>query len=247
VLGWVAERYPQLIRDIAARGHEIACHGFSHRLVYEQSRKSSTRRRFARRTCSRTLPVRSTRISRGELFHRTRVPLALDILAELGFVYDSSIFPVRMIAMAFPTPNGLRTDGHADWKIHRRVAFSDGKDSWISATRGGRRVLQAVAVLVVALGLASITDANCDHSSSICTRGKSIRRNRACLPAGYRGFVIIRTSENVSSGCGACSPSFDSAPRETVLRNSAYFPHKSAIPCSATNFSGRIAVTWTTL
>src|SRR5258706_928148 len=37
VLGWVAERYPQLVRDIAARGHEIACHGFSHRLVYEQS------------------------------------------------------------------------------------------------------------------------------------------------------------------------------------------------------------------
>src|SRR5438876_10904165 len=37
VLGWVAERYPQLVRDIAARGHEIACHGYSHRLVYEQS------------------------------------------------------------------------------------------------------------------------------------------------------------------------------------------------------------------
>src|SRR5439155_777302 len=37
VLGWVAERYPQLVRDIAGRGHEIACHGFSHRLVYEQS------------------------------------------------------------------------------------------------------------------------------------------------------------------------------------------------------------------
>ena len=37
VLGWVAERYPQLVKDIAARGHEIACHGFSHRLVYEQS------------------------------------------------------------------------------------------------------------------------------------------------------------------------------------------------------------------
>jgi polysaccharide deacetylase family protein (PEP-CTERM system associated) len=37
VLGWVAERHPELIRDIAADGHEIACHGYSHRLVYEQS------------------------------------------------------------------------------------------------------------------------------------------------------------------------------------------------------------------
>src|SRR5262245_22654323 len=37
VLGWVAERHPQLVRDIAGCGHEIACHGLSHRLVYEQS------------------------------------------------------------------------------------------------------------------------------------------------------------------------------------------------------------------
>src|SRR5882672_2036486 len=39
VLGWVAERYPRLIKDVAAGGHEIACHGYSHRLVYEQSPK----------------------------------------------------------------------------------------------------------------------------------------------------------------------------------------------------------------
>ena len=37
VLGWVAERYPELVKEIAAKHHEIACHGFSHRLVYEQT------------------------------------------------------------------------------------------------------------------------------------------------------------------------------------------------------------------
>ena len=37
VLGWVAERCPTLVRDIAACGHEIACHGYSHRLVYDQT------------------------------------------------------------------------------------------------------------------------------------------------------------------------------------------------------------------
>src|SRR5262249_9530400 len=37
ILGWCAERSPQLIRRIAAAGHEIACHGFSHRLIYEQT------------------------------------------------------------------------------------------------------------------------------------------------------------------------------------------------------------------
>src|SRR5258705_2935229 len=35
VLGWVAERKPQLVREIAARGHEIACHGYGHELIYE--------------------------------------------------------------------------------------------------------------------------------------------------------------------------------------------------------------------
>ena len=37
VLGWVAERVPELVRDIAKEGHEVACHGYSHELVYNQS------------------------------------------------------------------------------------------------------------------------------------------------------------------------------------------------------------------
>ena len=37
VLGWVAERYPRLVRRIAAAGHEVACHGYSHQLIYEQT------------------------------------------------------------------------------------------------------------------------------------------------------------------------------------------------------------------
>src|SRR6476659_8637305 len=37
VLGWVAERYPNLIRQIASAGHEIGCHSYAHRLVYDMS------------------------------------------------------------------------------------------------------------------------------------------------------------------------------------------------------------------
>ncbi len=39
VLGWVAERSPDLIRRIAAAGHEVACHGYSHELIYRQTRE----------------------------------------------------------------------------------------------------------------------------------------------------------------------------------------------------------------
>ena len=37
ILGWVAERYPEIVRDIVFDGHEIACHGYAHRLIYNQS------------------------------------------------------------------------------------------------------------------------------------------------------------------------------------------------------------------
>src|SRR5688500_3308963 len=37
ILGWVAERYPELVRAIAGRGHELASHGYAHRLVYDQA------------------------------------------------------------------------------------------------------------------------------------------------------------------------------------------------------------------
>src|SRR5262245_64946321 len=38
VLGWVAERYPALVQDIAARGHEVACHGYGHQMIHRQTR-----------------------------------------------------------------------------------------------------------------------------------------------------------------------------------------------------------------
>jgi polysaccharide deacetylase family protein (PEP-CTERM system associated) len=96
VLGWVAERYPQLVRDIAARGHEIACHGFSHRLVYEQSPEEFYEE--TQRSKSLLEDITGTGILgyRAASYSVVRESLwALDILVELGFVYDSSIFPVH--------------------------------------------------------------------------------------------------------------------------------------------------------
>lgn len=96
VLGWVAERNPALVREIAERGHEIACHGHHHELVYaigpEAFRKDLRRAREAiEDACGRSL-----RGYRAPSYSVTRESLwALRILAEEGFGYDSSIFPVR--------------------------------------------------------------------------------------------------------------------------------------------------------
>lgn len=96
VLGWVAERFPGLVREIAARGHEIACHGYAHRLVYTLGpaafREDVAR---AKRLLEDCLGAAVTGF-RAASYSIVRETLwALDILIEEGFLYDSSIFPVH--------------------------------------------------------------------------------------------------------------------------------------------------------
>jgi polysaccharide deacetylase family protein (PEP-CTERM system associated) len=95
-LGWIAEREPQLVRRVAADGHEVACHGYSHRLVYEQSPaefREETLRSKALLEDQAQVPVLGYRAASYSITRRSL--WALDTLVEAGFVYDSSIFPVR--------------------------------------------------------------------------------------------------------------------------------------------------------
>jgi polysaccharide deacetylase family protein (PEP-CTERM system associated) len=96
VLGWVAERVTGLIKELASRGHEVACHGYSHQLVYKQSQdvfREETLRSKALLEDIIQLPVRGYRAASYSITKRSL--WALDILAEAGFDYDSSIFPVH--------------------------------------------------------------------------------------------------------------------------------------------------------
>jgi polysaccharide deacetylase family protein (PEP-CTERM system associated) len=95
VLGWCAERSPGLIKRIASAGHEVACHGFSHQLIYTQTesefREEAHRsKHFLEDTIG--APVTGYRAAS---FSITRQSLwALDTLIDLGFEYDSSVFPI---------------------------------------------------------------------------------------------------------------------------------------------------------
>lgn len=96
VLGWVAEREPGLVREIHACGHEVACHGFSHRLVYEQSRVEFSEETRRSKELLEDLIGQAVLGYRAASYSIVRESLwALDILVELGFRYDSSIFPVH--------------------------------------------------------------------------------------------------------------------------------------------------------
>jgi polysaccharide deacetylase family protein (PEP-CTERM system associated) len=96
VLGWVAERHVRLVKEIHARGHEIACHGYSHQLIYTQSPEEF--RRETRKAQEILEDAIGSRIGgyRAASYSITRRSLwALEILCDLGFRYDSSIFPIR--------------------------------------------------------------------------------------------------------------------------------------------------------
>ena len=96
VLGWVAERFPGLVSEIAARGHEIACHGYSHKLIYRQSRKQFTEEAHKAKSLLEDSSGAAVNGYRGASFSITRESLwALEALAELGFTFDSSIYPIR--------------------------------------------------------------------------------------------------------------------------------------------------------
>ena len=96
VLGWVAERQPSLVRAIRAAGHEIGCHSYWHRLIYEQTPEQfRTDLRQACRVLENILGEKIT-LYRAPSFSITRQSLwALDLLAEEGIRVDSSIYPTH--------------------------------------------------------------------------------------------------------------------------------------------------------
>lgn len=96
VLGWVARRHPDLVSTIARAGHEIASHGYAHRLIYDQT--PAAFREDVRRAKSILEQAAGRAVAgyRAPSYSITPRSLwALDILAEEGYTYDSSIFPIR--------------------------------------------------------------------------------------------------------------------------------------------------------
>ncbi len=96
VLGWVARRYPALVQNIAAAGHEIACHGLTHKLVYDQTPGEFLEETRTAKTILEDIIQTPVHGYRAASYSITGDSIwAIDILAELGFSYDSSIFPIR--------------------------------------------------------------------------------------------------------------------------------------------------------
>jgi polysaccharide deacetylase family protein (PEP-CTERM system associated) len=96
VLTWNAERHPEIVRRIATAGHEVATHGYAHRIVYEQT--PAEFRADVERAKKTLEDITGEPVIgyRAPSFSFTQRSLwAPDVLLDLGFRYDSSVFPVR--------------------------------------------------------------------------------------------------------------------------------------------------------
>jgi polysaccharide deacetylase family protein (PEP-CTERM system associated) len=116
ILGWVAERHPALVRDIAWRGHEVASHGYAHRLIYDQTQtafRHDVRRakQLIEEACGRR--VHGYRAPSYSITPRSL--WALDILLEEGYEYDASIFPIHHDRYGIPV------SGRKPYLLERKV------------------------------------------------------------------------------------------------------------------------------
>ena len=122
VLGWVADRYPQLVRRIAAEGHELGSHSYWHHLVYSMTPDEF--RLDLRRSKEAIEDAAGCRVDsfRAPSFSITaRSMWALEVLVEEGFTSDSSIFPIRHDRYGIPGAQAgihrIETSAGALWEF----------------------------------------------------------------------------------------------------------------------------------
>jgi len=122
ILGWVAERFPHLVKQIASAGHEIASHGYHHELITAQtpaSFRGDVRKAKSILEQIISAPVHGYRAPSFSITKETT--WAISILAEEGYLYDSSIFPILHDRYGIPGASlhvhQLKTESGILWEV----------------------------------------------------------------------------------------------------------------------------------
>jgi polysaccharide deacetylase family protein (PEP-CTERM system associated) len=93
-IGWIAQKYPHLVREAARQGHEIASHGYEHRLAYEMTSQEFLEDAMRSKKVIEEICGRQVWGYRASGFSLTKeTPWFFDKLIEAGYRYDSSLFP----------------------------------------------------------------------------------------------------------------------------------------------------------
>lgn len=95
IVGWTAEQYPSMVKEIASHGHQIACHSYRHQKIYHQTLEEFRQDTKKAKNILEDITGQPIIGYRAPTYSITKKSLwALDILEELGFKWDSSIFPI---------------------------------------------------------------------------------------------------------------------------------------------------------
>ncbi len=104
IVGWVAQRHPSLIKDISRFGHEIASHGMRHLPVFRLSPQEFYKEIKESKKMLEDLSGQNVLGFRAPTYSITKKTLwALELLVEVGYRYDSSIFPIKHDLYGIPT------------------------------------------------------------------------------------------------------------------------------------------------
>jgi peptidoglycan-N-acetylglucosamine deacetylase len=128
VLGWIADRHPQLVRRIADAGHEIATHSYWHRKVYELTPESFAQ--DVRRSIDVIQEASAARVQgfRAPSFSITKdATWAFDVLLDCGIKYDASLFPAKRGHGGFACQQGAHVIQTPDGRTLPELPMSIGQ------------------------------------------------------------------------------------------------------------------------
>ncbi len=115
-LGWIAEKFPHLVKEAFRRGHEIASHGYSHKLCYEISGSEFLEDIRKAKGILENLSGKPVLGYRAPAFSVTKdTPWFFDKLIDAGYTYDSSVFPAPR------SFGGLATDKYAPYAVNNNT------------------------------------------------------------------------------------------------------------------------------
>ena len=214
ILGCVAERVPSLVSRIASMGHEVASHGYAHRLIYDQAPaafRDDVRRSKDLLESMTGRPVEGFRAPSYSITPQTL--WALDVLIDEGFTYDASIFPIRHDRYGIPSsPRHPYVLSRAGGSIVEAPA-STIRLGRTNLPDRRRRIFSDPAVCVDALGHRARSIASSDsRRSSICIRGNSIRISLVSRRVWSAAFGITTTSAGPRVAFASCFVTSSSRP-----------------------------------
>jgi polysaccharide deacetylase family protein (PEP-CTERM system associated) len=128
IVGWTAEKHPEVVRAIMSHGHDIGCHSYWHQNIYDLTPEEFREDTLKAKTILERICNKKITAYRAPSYSITQKSLwALDILEEIGFTIDSSIFPIRHDIYGIPDAPRFRyklsQEGMEEFPISTAILF----------------------------------------------------------------------------------------------------------------------------